>query len=246
MLKIGSIQSYHFLNALHVQCVTEIKDLTAANNPASLGILDQYEDFVVWHGREDEAYKFISKSAITAEKELVDQERDAIFTGMRSYVNSLLYHYDTATAAAARRLKITIDGFNQPAPLVDLSYDAETAAITSLLKDLSAQSDDVAKLNMKGWITALETKNKVFDALADQYVGNIAEKPAYNMLQARRGIEKSMRTMFDCINALIVMKGDAAYSAYVNGLNAVIKHYNDVYAGHIGRVEANKDKENTK
>ncbi|MDR1169464.1 MAG: hypothetical protein LBK97_01350, partial [Prevotellaceae bacterium] len=67
-------------------------------------------------------------------------------------------------------------------------------------------------------------------------------KPEYNMLQARRGVEKAMRTMFDCVNALIIIKGETNYTIYVPKLNALIKHYNDVYAEHIGRYEANKAK----
>jgi hypothetical protein len=145
-------------------------------------------------------------------------------------------------AAAARRLMIIIDGFNSPEPLTHLSYDAETAAITSLLQDLNQKAADVEKLGLQGWVTALETKNKAFDKQADLYIGNAAEKPAYNMLQARRGVEKSMRTMFDCINALIIIKGETNYTLYVPKLNAIIKHYNEVYAEHIGRYEANKKK----
>jgi hypothetical protein len=66
---------------------------------------------------------------------------------------------------------VTIDGFNRPEPLIKLSYDAETAAIASLLQELSGRQDDV------------------------------------------------------------------------NSQNAVIRHYNDVFAVHIGRYEANKDRE---
>jgi hypothetical protein len=242
MLKIEALNSFQFVNALHVQCITEIKDLTVAHNPAALGVINQFNDFALWYDREGDAYKFIRKSEVTEAKARADQERDATFTGMRTYVNSFLYHYNAETAAAARRLKIVIDGFNQPEALANLSYDAETAAITSLIRDLSARPADVAALNLQDWITALQAKNQAFDALADRYIGNIAEKPAYNMRQARSGVEKSMRTMFDCINALIVLNGEAPYTAYVNGLNAVIKHYNDVYAVHIGRYEANKDK----
>ncbi|MDR1115372.1 MAG: DUF6261 family protein [Tannerella sp.] len=243
MLKIESIQSYRFPNALHMQFMTEVKDLTTNEDPSSLGIYNQYEEFVVWYDHEDEAYKFIRKSEITETKARLDHERDEIFTGLRTSVNAARHHYTPDVAAAARRLMIIIDGFNNPEPLTSLSYDAETAAITSLLQDLNQKTDDVEKLGLQGWGTALDTKNKAFDKQADLYIGNTAKKPAYNMLHARRGVEKSMRIMFDCINALIIMKGEANYTAYVPKLNAIIKHYNEVYAEHIGRYEANKKKE---
>jgi hypothetical protein len=48
--------------------------------------------------------------------------------------------------------------------------------------------------------------------------------------------------MFDCINALIILNGETNYVTYTGKLNALIKHYNEVYAEHIGRYEANKEK----
>jgi hypothetical protein len=226
-----------------VQFVTEVKDLTTNGKPSSLGIYNQYEEFVVWFNHEDEAYKFIRKSEITETKARLDQERDSIFIGLRTSVNAALHHYTPDVAAAARRLMIVIDGFNSPEPLISLSYDAETAAITSLLQDLAQKPADVEKLALQGWVTALEAKNKAFDAQADLYIGAAVDKPAYNMLHARRGAEKSMRIMFDCINASIIMKGETNYVTYVGKLNALIKHYNEVYAEHIGRYEAEKKKE---
>ncbi|MDR2680692.1 MAG: DUF6261 family protein [Tannerella sp.] len=237
MLKIASLHSHHFLNALHLQCATDVKYLTQSSDPATLGILNQYNDFVLWCNREDDAYKYIRKNEITEEKARLDHKRDLTFSGMREYVKSSLYHYDPEISAAARRLMVTIDNFNT---IPYISYDAETASITSLIHDLNAQAADVGALKLEGWITTLQTENQEFETLARRYVDDYAAKPAYNMLQSRRGVEKSMRTMFDCINALIVMNGETAYTAYVNSLNATIKHYNDVYAEHIGRYEANK------
>jgi hypothetical protein len=234
---IATLQSRSFLNGLHMQCMTEIKNLTESSDPDTLDIRNQYDDFVLWYNHEGDAYKFVRKSEITEEKARLDHERDHTLSGMRGYVNSMLFHYDTKMVEAARRLMVSVERFYS---LSHSSYDAETAAITSLIQDLNAQTADVARINLQGWISSLQTKNEAFNAMADQYLENLAGKPAYNVRQARAGVEKSMRTMFDCINALIVMKGEAAYTVYVTRLNALIKHYNDVYAEHLGRYEANK------
>jgi hypothetical protein len=243
MLKIETIQSRLFPNALHMQFVTEVKDLTTTTKPSVLGIINQYDEFVVWFTHEDDAYKFIRKSELTETKARLDHERDRLFVGLRTAIAAALDHYTPDVAAAANRLKIIVDAFDSPEPLTHLSYDAETAVITSLLQDLALKQDDVDKVGLQGWVTALEAKNKAFDKQADLYIGATAEKPAYNMLHARRGVEKAMRTMFDCINALIIMKGETNYVTYIGKLNALIKHYNEVYAEHIGRYEANKKKE---
>ncbi|MDR2140143.1 MAG: DUF6261 family protein [Tannerella sp.] len=216
-----------------------------SNNPATLGIADQYSDFVFWYDRENTAFEFIRRSEITEEKEKADHARDLAYTGLSDFVKSAVNHYDPAVAVAAHRLMMLIETYNHPERLTKLAYDAETASIHSLIDNLNEQAADVAQIGLQGWITALQTKNQAFEALALQYIETVVGKPEYNMLQSRRGVEKSMRTMFHCIEALIIMNGETAYTTYVNALNAVIKHYNDVYAIHLGRYEANKDKQNT-
>jgi hypothetical protein len=245
MLKIETLHSRFFSNSLHKQCVTEIKKLTQNSNPAILGIDNQYNDFVVWSDREDMAFDFISRSKITEEKAKADQDRDTTYVGLCGYVKATTNHYDPEMAAAARRLMLIIEKFNHPERLIKLPYDAETASIKSFLENLRAQQTDFNRINLQEWATALENKNQAFEALALEYVEETVAKPEYNMLQSRRGVEKSMRTMFHCIEALIIMNGETAYTSYINSLNGIIKHYNDVYAIHLGRYEANKDKENS-
>jgi hypothetical protein len=243
MLKISVLNSRQFLNDLHIQCVTEVKNLTENNHPDVLGIAAQFDDFVIWYNREKDAFEFIRRSQITAAKDKADHARDLAYMGLYDFVKSATNHYYTDVAVAARRLLGVIETFNHPVSLTRLSYDAETASIRSLIDNIKAYPEDVTKLNMQGWITALQNKNDAFEALALEYIEEVVGKPEYNMLHARRGVENAMRTMFHCIDALIVMNGETPYTPYVTALNAIIKHYNDVYAIHLGRYEANKDKE---
>lgn len=244
MLKIEVLHSRNFPNGLHVQCVTEIKKLTQENNPAGLGIANQYNDFEVWSRREDRAFEFIRRNKITEEKAKVDHARDMAYNGLCNYIKATTNHYDPETAAAAQRLMIIIETFNHPDRLIKRPYDAETASIKSFLENIRAQQFDFNRINLNEWAVALESKNRDFEALALEYIDETVGKPEYNMLQSRRGVEKSMRTMFHCINALVIMNGEMFYTSYINKLNGIIKHYNDVYAIHLGRYETNRDKEN--
>jgi hypothetical protein len=244
MLKIDVLHSQRFPNDLHMQCVTEIKNLTENSHPATLGVAVQYGEFIGWYNREDEAFDFIRRSKITEAKEQADQDRDAVYNGLYDFVKSSTHHYEAPIAAAARRLKIVIDTFNHPERLTKRSYDAETASIQSLIDNLRAQKADVEQIGLQGWISALESKNNAFEALAHECIEEVVGKPEYNMLQSRRGVEKAMRTMFQCIEALVILKGEADYASYVTNLNAIIKHYNDVFAVRLGRQEASKSKEN--
>jgi hypothetical protein len=244
MLKINSLRSRDFPNSLHVQCVTEIKKVTLDNDPAVLGISIQYDDFSLWCGREDEAFKFIRRSKLTEEKATADQERDLSCNGLCNYVKATTNHYNSEIAAAAHRLMVIVESFNRSERITQLAYDAETASIKSFLKSLREQQADFNLVNLHEWATSLENKNNKFEALAHEYVEDVVGKPEYNMLQARRGVEQSMRTMFHCIEALTALNGEASYTSYINSLNATIKHFNDVYAIRLGRYEVNKDKAN--
>jgi hypothetical protein len=44
------------------------------------------------------------------------------------------------------------------------------------------------------------------------------------------------------INALIVMNGETEYAPFVNELNELIKHYNDLIAQHRGRNKSQQKK----
>jgi hypothetical protein len=240
MLKIHVLNSRHLLNDLHVQCVTEINHLTALHHPETLGIAVQYADFLVWYERETAAFEFIRRSQITTAKKKADRERDLAFMGLFNFVKSAINHYYMDVATAARRLMAMIDTFNRPVRLAYLSYDAKTASIQSLIDNLKTCPEEIEKLNLQGWIATLQNKNEAFEALTQQYIEKMVAKPAYNMVRARQGVENSMRTLFRCIDSLIVLQGEATRAPYVNALNAIIKHYNDVYAIHIGHYEANK------
>jgi hypothetical protein len=241
MLKIEVLHSRQFSNDLHVQCVTEIKNLTQNSNPETLGIPVQYNDFTLWYDREEMAFVFIRRSEITKEKEIADHERDRACRGLAEYVKSVTHHYKPEVVAAAYRLQTVIETFNHPVRLTELSYDAETASISSLVENLKAHPNDVSMINLQEWLAELDSRNKAFEVLALKYIEDVVGKPEYNMLHSRRGVEDTMRTIFSCIDALVLLKGETDdYKAYVNALNAIIKHYNDVYAIHLGRYKSNE------
>jgi hypothetical protein len=241
MLKINALFSRNFQNSLHVQCVAEVKKLTLDNDPAVLAIPVQFDDFSLWCGRENEAFKFIHRSKLTEQKATLDEERDQLCTGMFNYIKASANHYNPSIAAAAHRLMVIVESFNRSERITGLSYDAETASIKSFLENIRGQQADFNLVNLRAWAAALETKNNAFEALAQEYVEDVVGKPEYNMLNARRGVEKTMRTMFRCIETLAILNGEAPYTSYINSLNATIKHFNDVYATHLGRHEANKN-----
>jgi hypothetical protein len=183
--------------------------------------------------RETTAYQYVIKSAITADKEAKDRERDDSFHGLYHTTLAAIRYHDPVVLAAAKRLLLVLGNFNHT-PLVKLSYDAETAAINALLQELGKYEADIATVGVQNWVDSLTRTNGEFEALARQYHAEVAEKPEYNMQNARVGIEPSLRTLFGFTDGLDIIEGEGKYASAVQSLNTIIKHYNDVYALHKG------------
>jgi hypothetical protein len=243
MTRILTVHSKQFTNALHFQFATEFKDKSEAHSKVVAKAQPQYDEVMLWYDREDRAFKLIRKSELSELKATVDHERDKLFFGLHATVKAALNHYDPSVAGAATRLAIVLDNYNRNPPVTSLSYDAETAAITNLMQDLNLRQADVKLVGVDGWTQSLDAKNKEFELLAKESIDESTAKPDYNMRQARRGFDQSLHTFFSCIDALAIMDGNDEIADYIAGLNAIIKHYNDVYAQHHGRIEAAKKEE---
>jgi hypothetical protein len=239
-MKILKLHSRQFPNALHVQCMTEIGDWAPKFPDLSAKIQGLYNPYMLWLNRETTAYQYVIKSAVTAAKEAKDRERDDGFHGLYHTTLAATRYYDPAVVAAAKRLLLVLDNFNHT-PLVKLSYDAETAAVNALLQELGKYAADIATVGVQNWVDGLTKKNSEFEALAKQYHNEIAEKPEYNMQNARNGIEPALRTLFGFIEVLDVLEGEGKYASAVQSLNTIIKHFNDVYAQHKGATAAGSE-----
>jgi hypothetical protein len=230
---ILKFHSRQFPNALHLQCATEIGDW-APQYPDLLAKTEPLFNICrQWLNREKTAYRYVIKSAITDAKEGKDRTRDDGFHGLLYTTLAATRHHDPVVVAAAKRLLLVLNNFNHK-PIVKLSYDAETATINALLVELGKHTDDIAIVGLQSWVDGLKLANAEFEALAKKYHDEISEKPEYNMKNSRVGFESATRTMFGFIEALNLMEGDGKYAPAIQSLNAIIKHYNEVYAQHKG------------
>jgi hypothetical protein len=244
-MRIESINSHNLTQALHLQLAGEAKGLIEKFDPSVLKIVPQFEKFRISVEKEDLCYKIIRKSDLSEAKENADQERDTLIIGINNGVKAALRHFDPAVIEAAKRLKIVLDTYNTPKPLQDLPYDAETVAVNNLLQEFDGKySADVQITGLTPWVAELRQRNDKFDRLAKAYNEQQAEKPSFKFKDVRRETDEAYKEIVLVINALIVMEGEMIYAPFVNELNTLIKHYNDLLAQHRGRVNAKKQTEN--
>jgi hypothetical protein len=236
-MKLGNIKSYLLSNALHLQFVIAVMNLIKKFVHVLSKITAQSEILQVSIDKEDLCYKVIRKSDLSAEKEECDQARDTIITGVKDAVKSSLRHFDAGIRAAAQRIQIVLDTYDNPVSLAKLSYDAETVAVNNLLQEFDGKyAADVQITGLTAWVEELRRLNKKFEQLADAYNEQQAEKPSARLKDVRKETDKAYQDIITVINGLIIMEGEVNYAPFVNELNTLIKHYNDLIAQHQGRL----------
>jgi hypothetical protein len=244
-MKINSIHSHHLTQALHLQFTGGTRDLIEKFNPAALKIGPQFETFRASVEKEDLCYKIIHKSDISESKKEADQARDNIILGINNGVKSALHHFDVTVSEAAKRLKIVLDTYNTPTLLTRLPYDAETAAVTSLLQEFEGKyRADVQATGLTTLVDELRRRNDKFGRLTQTYNEQQAAKPSFRFTDIRRETDEAYKKIVFIINALIIMEGETAYAPFVTELNALIKHYNNLLAQHLGRNKAKRENSN--
>ena len=237
-MKIENVRSYLLSNALHLQFFIAVLDLIRKFGNVALKVATQTEILKACVEREDLCYKVVRKSEISAAKRVSDNARDTVILGIKDAIKSLLRHFNSDIQEAARRIKILIDAYDSPKPLVELPYDAETVAINNLLQEFDGQyAADVQTTGISEWVEELRVRNNAFDALTKSYNEQQAKKPVFRTVDARKNTDNTYQNIVAVINALIIIDGEALYTDFVAELNTLVKHYNDLAAQHRGRLK---------
>jgi hypothetical protein len=253
MLKIEKTKNYQYTNALHLQFFIALVTLIKKFGVNILKIGALFDKICSAIEKEESAYKVIRKSDISNLKAESDHVRDDIVVGIKKLLESALHHFDAAIREAAYRLKIVFDTYDNPTPLIHLSYDAETLSINNMLQEWENKyMADLEILGLITWVKELRDRNNAFDELTKRYSEQLAEKTPLRPKEVRRETDELYKQIILVINANIIMEteenenvkndGESAFAPFVNELNVLIKHYNDLLAQHLGRLEAKKEK----
>ena len=237
-MKIENIKSYLLSNALHLQFFIAVLDLIRKFGNVFSKVTAQTEILQAAVDKEDLCYKVVRKSDISAAKRKSDNERDTVVRGLKDAVKSSLRHFDANIRDAAQRIKIVIDAYDTPKPLISLPYDAETVAVNNLLQEFDGKyAADIRTTGLSAWVEELRARNNDFDALTKAYNEQQAEKPAFRPAGVRKDTDKAYQNIVAVINAMIILDGEDYYASFLAELNTLVKHYNDLVAQHRGKLK---------
>ena len=228
-------------NDEHFQFMTEFKNaVNKYGSIVSLRIQQSFNQFQTLYMQEDEAFKKIIKSVITAEIQEADAYRDRVFRGMVDTAKAALNHFREDNLAAAKRLKVLFDTYGNLAPK---PLNEETSAIYNLLQDLNGKyRSDANKVNLTEWVNELQNaNNRVSKLIGDRY-DESAAKTDLILKEVRVQIDAVYKTIIERINAFAVVAGlggdeadGSVFATFIKYFNTVIDKYSVIMAQRYGK-----------
>jgi hypothetical protein len=245
--EIDNIRPYQMSNASRLKFFAEALKIILKFNLVLVKINKLYNVFRDCVDKEDMYFKTIRKSNISALKKKNDKERDSLLVGINEALRTALRHFDEIVREAAQRLKIVFDTYNNPKPIKDMPYDEETIAINNLLRELDTKYvDDMQITALTPWIEKLRNSNNAFDKLITEYNEQQAKRPSLDPKEIHKATDKAYQDVIIAIEAFILLEEEEAkkeYEPFLMEFNTLIKHYNDLTAQHLGRIQAEKERE---
>ncbi|WP_251624129.1 DUF6261 family protein [Odoribacter lunatus] len=183
------------------------------------------------------------RSPQTAELAQLDARRDYI---LRSFIANLKLYVvspDEEQSQAADVLLSLVEKYGKNIP--GMPYRQETAAITNLLQDMAIKENEelVKKLFVEHWITSLRTANTQFEQTMLSRTDIASEATSEKSRTARAAVQTAFEKLCEMINALAVVKGEAAYSRIIDRINRLVREAQEVLARRMARNKKAVEKE---
>jgi hypothetical protein len=239
--KLVRIKTRFLPNELHFRFHTENDSLYAKYGIEPLGISVFIGPFHSNLADLDTALERIRKSPETDRIAEADHDFDTTFSGMSEYVHSCLHHFDPAVRRAAENLDVV---FRHYGNIGREAYRQELASSYNLLQDLRIRKDDVTALNLEPWIGAHEQAAAALAALLDERTGETAQQTDLRVRQVRRELDTVYQQITDRIDAMINLYGRDFVPGFTAEYNAHASEYKNKLAQHLGRLHAEKNKDN--
>jgi hypothetical protein len=244
MSKIEKARKYQMPHGLHLRFIIAVLLVINKYEIIKERMKDLIDKLSECIDKEDQCYKIVRKSDYSALKAEKDHERGDIVAGIKNAIKTALRHYAQNVREAARRIKIVIDTFDKPVPIIHQPYDVETVTINNLIQELETKyAEDVKTIDLTGWLTELAVRNEIFDRLTIAYHEERAEKTLLRPKEARQESDEAYNNIVETIEGLIHLEGFEKYALLVAELNELVWHYNTQLAQHLGRIHAKKEEE---
>ncbi|MDR2928102.1 MAG: DUF6261 family protein [Cytophagaceae bacterium] len=247
-MKAKKITLHNLRNDGHFQFIEFVITLIRGVGAALLRIEKQFNVLAALHAQEDEAYRKIIKSALTAHIDKADSDRDDVFRSLANAIRSGLTHFNPLKREAATRLKIVLDAYGD---VTQKSNIDEIAAVRNLLQELSLKhAACVATLELGEWIIELGRRNSIVETLLEERADEGNTRTKLVLKEVRLEVDEAYRTLVELIDSLCIVAHAtenaadiAMYDNFISRLNQRIDLLNNSIAQRRGHADAKKKNE---
>lgn len=236
---IISIDISKLRNAEYFQFMQNVIQATAKNDPVAMKVEGPFNDLKNVAGELEDLFKLPAGSAITAEIENLDIQRDNALKGIQGIVRACIFSEDAVIKKHALVLDnhLAVYGSN----IVAESYQSETAIISNIITDWNEKPEltaAMAALGLQQWQKNLDTANYNFNekymARAEEVGTDSTESYKAKRLEAN----SAYYALRDDINAHYTLtRGSEPYKKVVSLINGLAVFYNDVLNRRVGSTE---------
>ena len=199
-------------------------------NRSELTVLDNAKsDLIEAYKALDNSFKVSQGSRITETVQTLDARRDEAIMGIAQLVKAFTYHFKPELAAAAELMQKEINKYG--VNIAKLNYQAQTAAIKSLLQDFEndgALRAAVSILQLTEWITELKTANDAFATAYLNRVADVVDKKVPPISDLRPAAYAAMEKLNQHVVANTVLNPSEELNTVVAQLEELSRKYNTV------------------
>ena len=190
--------------------------------------------------QEGEVFNWMRRSEFTEKKTVVDRNRDEVYMGITGTVRVNLNHFSPEMKNAAVHVDNLLSSYGY---LPEMNYDAETAAIDTLVTRLRSEAyvQSVQLLGLATWVNELDTLNTRFKTYADDTSKEEMNRPHVSSKEARVRSDNALWLITNRVESLVSLNGTTTFVAFIEEFNTLVKHYNTLLHEHRGRIHARTD-----
>jgi hypothetical protein len=223
MKKINQTDYSRFRNNEHAQFHTVIRDEITAETPQKLGVIKFYQSYLDALALELTSIEVEQGSQHTKTIEDSDLYRDQLYRSFVLHIQSGLIDYEPGIKEAAKRIMRIVD---QVGDMRKQPYNQESETLTSLINQLGNNyAADVALCNATVKLSKLDEANKSFVANFGTRATEASVRVSGDVRAARVVVDEVFKNICNVINAMVLLNGDADYSAFIDKLNYQVDYY---------------------
>jgi len=209
-------------NDSHNAFMYEVKQMLMDENMPLQGFEKLIEAFNLAYLAEEAANRVRRKSYITNEMVKLNKQREEMYAGLVYHYESALRHYDESMREAARKISYVMKSIAYMHNTSNVNRNIYIWKITSNLR-LPKNELYVEKLQLMGWLDALDTLNELYQKTDDNRNTERSKQGNGNVLMARKVTDKAYQDIMKRMDALIILNGTEEYSHFVRLLNVHIE-----------------------